>query len=191
VRATQTASHPRRDPPSVWYGGLDVRLLPVTVCKCRTSPSLPSPVDQGLRSCISLRITRVIPIAPASLRWPELAHYSLQLVCGAVRRFREKALLFEGMHGLVFRRSIHYWQDQPGTLVERGGPFLAPPLLPSPLGAESRERKEAQVLIYPRRGGQKDPLSCLGASPTTTLGSPPEAQALFIATPSVPHPPLS
>jgi len=23
--------------------------------------------------------------------------------------------VFEGMHGLVFRRSIHYWQDQPGS----------------------------------------------------------------------------
>lgn len=29
------------------------------------------------------------------------------------------ALLFGDMHGLVFRRSIHYWQDQPGTANER------------------------------------------------------------------------
>ena len=36
-------------------------------------------------------------------------------MCGAVRRFRENCFfLFGGMHGLVFRRSIHYWQDQPG-----------------------------------------------------------------------------
>ena len=74
-------------------------------------------VSQVLRSCISLRITRVIHIAkhPPVKAGTRLACYSLQLVCGAVRRFRENCfLLFEGMHGLVFRRSIHYWQDQPG-----------------------------------------------------------------------------
>lgn len=54
---------------------------------------------------------------------PRLACYSLQLVCGAVRRFRENCfLLFEDMHGLVFRRSIHYWQDQPGNQLSFASP---------------------------------------------------------------------
>lgn len=35
------------------------------------------------------------------------------------------ALLFGGMHGLVFRRSIHYWQDQPGIGKPQG--TLDPP----------------------------------------------------------------
>ena len=30
------------------------------------------------------------------------------------------------MHGLVFRRSIHYWQDQPGSLGEAEGRFRKP-----------------------------------------------------------------
>jgi hypothetical protein len=101
------------------------------------------PVDQGLRSRISLRITRVIRIALARpvKTEPELACYGLQLVCGAVRRFRENCfLLFEGMHGLVFRRSIHYWQDQPGNPTR-----LAPVPRPSP-GYQSNPIKVVRCL---------------------------------------------
>lgn len=76
------------------------------------------PVSRVLRSCISLRITRVIPVSTIDDCSPTVRTcYSLQLVCGAVRRFKEIALLFGDMHGLVFRRSIHYWQDQPGSLT--------------------------------------------------------------------------
>ena len=86
----------------------------------RTVPCVQLPVGRGLHSSISLRITRDILIAKGdgeALRppRPRRACYGLQLVCGAVRRFREKCSSNRGMHGLVFRRSIHYWQDQPGS----------------------------------------------------------------------------
>ena len=84
--------------------------------------------------CISLRITRVIHIAAPELPPIRRSCSSLQLVCGAVRRFRENCFhLFEDMHGLVFRRSIHYWQDQPGNQGGgRGAPRLANPSAPPP-----------------------------------------------------------
>ena len=106
---------PSRSPgqPFVWWS--ERAPIPSLFCAVLHAPRPSScPVRQGVRSCISLRITRVIHIAHQALRPDKRACYSLQLFCGAVRRFREKALLFGGMHGLVFRRSIHYWQDQPG-----------------------------------------------------------------------------
>lgn len=117
ARATQKRLSEDQRNRLVWWS--ERAPIPSDFCDESHVPQPSScPVDRGLRSCISLRITRVILITPApALRpTPGLACYSLQLVCGAVRRFREKALLFEGMHGLVFRRSIHYWQDQPGKL---------------------------------------------------------------------------
>ncbi len=101
----------------VWW--FDRASIHVEYCsKAYTTLDLPLPVDRVLRSCISLRITRVIPVSAANdCSLTARTCYSLQLVCGAVRRFKEIALLFEGMHGLVFRRSIHYWQDQPGSLT--------------------------------------------------------------------------
>lgn len=75
------------------------------------------------------------------------------------------ALLFGGMHGLVFRRSIHYWQDQPGRKANlrgalfprssRVGPFTGrpnDPLLkptPSGVGLFTRYRPRSDPLLKP------------------------------------------
>lgn len=93
-------SHP--DETSNPSRGHEPRLFGVVVKTCipshhssrhsYTSPSFPLPVRQGLRSCISPRITRDILIAkvPALRPVPRRACYGLQLVCGAVRRFKER-----------------------------------------------------------------------------------------------------
>jgi hypothetical protein len=144
------------------------------------------PVSKDLRSCISRRITRVIHLPAAHLAVDDrLACYSLQLVCGAVRRFRENCFfLFGGMHGLVFRRSIHYWQDQPGsqhTHVRRF-PFNRPcpsehQLLPrrtprGPLGRRVRGPavREVSRRVVGRARGFDPPWPC-----TVTHFLPPKA----------------
>lgn len=62
------------------------------------------------------------------------------------------------MHGLVFRRSIHYWQDQPGSLelrvvFTRCLVVTPPPIRPTVL-AEAKPvglPGECQTLVVPSR----------------------------------------
>jgi hypothetical protein len=123
--------------PVAFLSGLNVRSFRFLWPDGRTSPTSRTEAQSaGSVSSISLRITRVIlvarTLAPKGVE-TGLACFGLQLVCGAVRRFRENCfLLFEDMHGLVFRKSIHYWQDQPGIQEEaqtsastRGGLWIA------------------------------------------------------------------
>ena len=96
--------------------------LPVDNCVTgHTTPTLPLRVEWVLRSCISLRITRVILMNRTFYlrRRYGLLAMVYNWYAEPFADSERLALLFEGMHGLVFRRSIHYWQDQPGT-VETG-----------------------------------------------------------------------
>lgn len=106
--------------PIRFYRGPNVQPFPAYPCDCLcTSPGIP--VSRSARYYVHV-LASELPGLSVSTRLPTRrsgsghTRQSLQLVCGAVRRFRENCfLLFESMHGLVFRRSVHYWQDQPGN----------------------------------------------------------------------------
>lgn len=161
-----------------------MRLLPAKLRLSHTSPSLP--VTRSARFCVHVLASELpglslLPEAQPCDRTKGMLAMVYNWFAEPFADSERIALLVGGMHGLVFRRSIHYWQDQPGStplahpsvwperLLASVEPHRSLEIPPFPVSAQLKRASSSLSLVLPRGVPQSGAPSLPPLSPPVWL----------------------